>query len=217
MFLGITVIGWVLIVLVYVPLAGAVMWLLAKWLRPVGRAKWPVLAGVGLALAALPVADSVWLDWKFGQLCKGAGLKVNRVVETDGFFDESDYGYRGPDFLRRRGLRYLEWKDKHGIWRLERSVEEFSKISISQPSARYRYTSTPHKSIGYMLEQKEERVTDTLTNEVTARSIWYFRYPSFVDRLWWRYLDHQPTICGDNSVGLYDAAIVGTYKPLEDK
>jgi hypothetical protein len=104
-----------------------------------------LLGVIGGAFLVLPLAEELWVAWNFGQLCKEAGLSVNKTVEVDGFYDDThswserrmnEAGYR---FVEGRAMS--EGKDTY--WRHERVGNEIRSFRIEKPSARYQFR-IPH-------------------------------------------------------------------------
>ena len=118
--LGISVIGWFLLTVVFVPLSACFAWLaLHRW-----RGRTALIAATGFVLYAPLVAavgEAAYVEFRWRALCSTAQLEVKRAVVVEGFFDD---GFRtdGWDVLRggKDGFRYVEWKDTKGrFWRDE--------------------------------------------------------------------------------------------------
>jgi hypothetical protein len=207
---GISAVGWILVGLIYVP---ATVVVLAVARGPWKRRPWLKLAL--FAVVYLPllagIAEAVYVDRRFKALCETAGLKVRRVVVTDGFF----YDSRGADMDNtlkegQNGFRYVEWIDHEGrYWRSE--VAEpgvVRRTRIDQPSAQYAYRfvhfSSPH---GHLMKRREDFVLDRSNGEVTASHVIGYRFPAFIDRLWSQYLGAGPHMCGLEGSILLEALI----------
>lgn len=197
--LGISVIGWFLLTVVFVPLSACFAWLaLHRW-----RGRTALIAATGFVLYAPLVAavgEAAYVEFRWRALCSTAQLEVKRAVVVEGFFDD---GFRtdGWDVLRggKDGFRYVEWKDTKGrFWRDEGFNESTRRrYQIAQPTARYRWRNPEFAStVGHLLKRRESSVVDTQTGEAIARSVMGYRYPSFVDRLWAQFMGGGPEFCG---------------------
>lgn len=196
---GISAVGWILVGLIYVPTTVAVFVLsLGPW-RHRPRFKLTMLAIVYLPLLA-GIAEAVYVDRRFKALCETGGLKVHRVVVTDGFFFDSR-GRELDETLKAGtlGFRYVEWIDREGkYWRSEVSEPGVvRRVHIDQPSARYSYRFVDFASpYGHLMQRREDFVLDRSNGEVTATKVIGYRYPAFIDRLWSQYMGGGPHMCG---------------------
>ena len=200
MLLGISVIGWTIVAIVYAPVVLWLLWLGKQWVR----SKPAALATVGV-IAFLPllaaVAEAVYVDQRFKALCKEARTEVKRSVVVEGFFDD---GFRitGWGDLNRGEpeYRFIEWKDRIGrIWRTERTNEEEKSrtIQLKAPTARYHWRAPQQPTaIDHLIQRREETVLDTMTGETIALDVSFYRSPVLLDRLWLRYFDSFPGSCG---------------------
>lgn len=199
MSLGLSVIGWILLALVYVPLSAGFAWLaLRRW-----RGRTALLALIAVVIyvpLVAAVAGAAYVEFRWRALCATAHLEVKRTVVVEGFLDD---GFRadGWDVLRngQHGFRYVEWRDKAGhFWRDEGFNEPTRRrTQIEAPTARYRWTNPEFASpFGHLIERRESTVVDTQTGEVIARSVMGYRYPALVDQLWSRFMGGGPAICG---------------------
>ncbi len=188
-----------IIIVVFYALAATVLLFAWLWLR-----RWwswrLVIVPVALAALIAPWADEVWIAWRFGQLCKDAGVHVYRQVEADGYLNatsESPYSNLKPVLVvkpsevarfDKEGFKFVEYLLQGGkVWRTERVPEGLWRNMSDHPKARYHYKfADPRQEvpIGLKIEKREVLVVDAQTNDVIAREIGYNRYPAWVQRLW---------------------------------
>lgn len=138
MSLGLSVIGWILLALVYVPLSAGFAWLVLRRWR--GRtALLGLIAVVIYAPLVAAVTEAGYVEYRWRALCATADFELKRSVVVEGFFDD---GCRtdGWDVLRggQQGFRFVEWKDKAGrYWRDEGFDEPTRRrTQIQAPTAR---------------------------------------------------------------------------------
>jgi len=188
-----------IIIVVFYALAATVLLFAWLWLR-----RWwswrLVIVPVALVALIAPWADEVWIAWRFGQLCKDAGVHVYRQVEADGYLNatsESPYSNLKPVLVvkpsevarfDKEGFKFVEYLLQGGkVWRTERVPEGLWRNMSDHPKARYHYKfADPRQEvpIGLKIEKREVLVVDAQTNDVIAREIGYNRYPAWVQRLW---------------------------------
>jgi hypothetical protein len=186
MFLGITVIGWVLLITIYLPIS---ILILGKF----HRARWiplawkvPALAFAAAILWALPVTDAALSTWKLNNLCPESGLKVYRREVVEGFYDENISG----GFLTGSGYRFREYFDSAKRSYVRAELSPFGGITyqvIPMPTARYHFKKWEFSDLGFGVKRSERRIYDSLTRRDLAVEISVGRYPGFVDRLWLRW------------------------------
>jgi hypothetical protein len=210
-FLGISVIGWVLIGLVYVPLS---IFIVVLW-RGRWRTKPHEVAALAL-VAYIPliaaVAEAVYVDTRFKALCATAGTQIKQKVVVEGFYDDGSRTDGWEIYLRPGDFRFrfVEWKDKQGrIWRSE-AVQpgEVRRVALERPSARYHWLHPEFASPdGHLMERREQTIVDSMTGEVIARQLTGYRYPPFVDRLWSQFMGSGPEMCGSGDI--YSNTLIG--------
>lgn len=202
MFLGLTWLGWAILIAAYVPVA-----LLLGWLAH--RFSWRSTAfGATAIVTAIPfgaaIAEAIYVEYNWRALCATAKTEIKRKVVVEGFYDAAvSGGYahfkQDPKADFKHGFRFVEWKDNEGgIWRTEGFTNsELRTVRIDKPTARYHWHmdrfGTP---AGHLLKRSEDTIVDVQTGEVIARHITGARYPAFADRLWRQWFDNVPTECG---------------------
>jgi hypothetical protein len=210
MFLGITLLGWMIIAVVYLPLLAV----LDMWRgKRAGVRGTLVLFGVALLPLGAAVGEALYVDLRFQELCKTGGVEVIRRVETDGYFDGSSDWTDWPQEFLKTGFRYIEWKDRQtGRYRrIVRTEQQVHVFDIPEPTARYRSTiqdpayPTP---VAHLILRKDDTVRDVETDEILGRRTIYYRYPAFVDRTWSQFFDSTPFMCPRTAGELEKAVIV---------
>ncbi|MBZ0093185.1 MAG: hypothetical protein ACYC2R_00060 [Burkholderiales bacterium] len=177
-----------MIVFVYTPLAVIVARMLWTSFRNRRRKRLILLAAAVPFLVAVPLADALWIDWKFNALEKNAGLRVTHRLAVDGYYDSKLQWDEAK--LRKSGFRFMEYRDKDGTFRRIELTEKGSRtFKIPQPTARYHWVAvSDRKPVAYRIDESEDQVVDSLTGAVFGRNIIYSSYPGWVDRLWWPYV-----------------------------
>ena len=213
MFLGITVLGWIIIAVVYLPLLTV---LAMRRGRGAGRRGTVILFGVSLLLLGAAVGEALYVDWRFRTLCRDAGVQISARPVVEGLFADNYYASLAPEDLNlNRGpseYRFIEWRDTKGrYWRTEKTDGPKSRtIPIEAPQARYHWHMPlmPERA-GHSIEVREEAVLDTVERKVIGRRLNVYRYPAFVDQVWWGLFDPHPEICGE-LYPLLSATLIGT-------
>lgn len=207
MFLGITILGWIIIAVVYLPLLPV----LAMLTRKASRQSRVLLLSLALLPLVAAVAEAVYVDLRYEALCKNTGIRVSRRITTDGYFDGRDRDWsKSPGDFAKTGFRYIEWQDRSKRYRrIERKNGDVVVGLIEGPAARYSYyPATSDQPLAHLITGTEEQVIDTATREILGRVIRVYRYPAFVDRLWWQFFDPVPTVCPKLAPGLREAVFV---------
>lgn len=217
--LQISIFGLLIATVLYVACGSA---LFAVWRRVRGET-WAkiVLPALAITVLLVPWVDEVWIAWNFKELCKGAGVRVVRKVETDGYYDSTTSGWDKPTVLtdpklisdlERSGFRFSERNagfasDRLGkISHLEKHADGLWRISIlDRPEARYHYkrivdyrdATGIHEeiSVAYKIMMTGEEVIDTKSGEIIGRNIEYSRRPGWLEGSWLRFVGTGATIC----------------------
>lgn len=201
MFLGISFIGWAILIAAYVPVA-----LLLVWMRH--RFGWRSKAlAVTAVITSLPfvaaVVEAAYVEYNWRALCATAKTEIKKKVVVEGFYDASvsvnyDHFRQAPVGFQH-GFRFVEWTDRDGrIWRTEGFNEpELKTIQIDRPTARYHWYFAPFATpVGHLLQKRDDKIVDSETGEIVARQVLGYRYPALADRLWRQWFDNAPQICG---------------------
>jgi hypothetical protein len=198
MLLGVSVIGWFLLGLVYVPLGIALaVWTRRRWARD--KRGIVIVTVIALIPMLAMVGEAAYVDSRFRQLCEEAKLTITRKVVVEGFYDDGySTGGWGDTNAILGGYEFIEWRDKEGRnWRTERGEGEKSRsFRIDRPTARYYWRKQKLETrVGHLLWRKEEIVLDTANSEVIGNSVIVYRWPPYIESLWLRYFDAPPAMC----------------------
>ena len=203
-FLGISMMGWILIGLVYVPVSIMLLvFAFGRWRSQPGKSVMVAMLMYVPLVAA--VAEAMYVDTRFKALCATSGAQIKRSVVVDGLYDDGFRKDRWEDSLRsqQESYRFAEWKAKDGrLWRSERiGPGEVRRFPIDKPTARYHWFSPNIPSAyGHLMQRREETIVDSETGEVIARHVTGYRYPAFIDRLWSQFMGGGPEICGSGDI-----------------
>lgn len=143
-----------------------------------GPAAWCVVALV----LVVPWLEEFWIAWNFGQLCrKDAGIVINKVVEVEGFYDDTTHWWRQ---LAESGYQFVESRDSTygGLYRVEKNGAEIKHFKIDRPTARYHFTK-PHshtpvfhkiKMFEYLVEDKKDGVVLAREKTYARQAHWFY-------------------------------------------
>lgn len=218
MFLGITFLGWIIIGIAYFPL----LLVLALRRRRTGLRGTLILSGLALLPLGAAVGEALYIDWRFQKLCKVGGIQITKRVTTDGYFDGSTDWSNWPEEFLKTGFRYIEWKDRTtGSYRRITMEERRIHVDdIPQPTARYRSTrrEPAHPTpVAHLILRKEDMVIDVETGEILGRRTIFYRYPAFVDRVWWQFFDLTPSMCPPTAGDIEKAVLIPTREEELDR
>ncbi len=139
-----------------------------------GPAAWGVMALVIVA----PWLEEFWIAWNFGQFCrKDAGLVVHKVVEVEGFYDDTTHWWRQ---LAESKYQFVESRDNTygGLYRVEKNGSEIRHYKIDRLTARYHYFRNIYgEDVSYKITRVEARITDSKNGEVIGKYVSYGRGP----------------------------------------
>jgi len=202
-----------LIIAVIYALAATALFFGWLWLRR-WRSWRLVIVPVALVALIAPWADEVWIAWRFGQLCKDAGVHVYRKVETDGYYDATTTGWSKSEVVtdprqitdyENSGFRFRERNTSvsgHApgkISHLEKYPDGTWRITvIDRPMARYHYKfADPRQEVpaGFKIEKMEWQVTDSQNGEVIGRETRFNRYPGWAQSLWIKHFGNGGITC----------------------
>lgn len=210
---GITL-GWIPILLIWLPLS---VWLLRKigpGLRP-GPFKWATLGLLGLVFAAIPVGDDAYIQWHFNRLCRDAGMHYEKKIAVDGYYDDTSTGaeFAGPisnsqaiEQLDRAGFKFFERRAGYVPGTYGETLKKYSRIErangiwqvsiLDHPTARYHFKfSSHHEPVAFRVTKYEAAILDTETNNLSGRQTIYTRYPGWLDGLWLGFFDSAGKQC----------------------
>jgi hypothetical protein len=92
-----------------------------------------VLLGVlGAVFFLLPIAEELFIAWRFTQACREAGTFIYKKVQVEGFYDETGTG--SLELVRSGTYRFIESRADRGYTRLTLGDAQFMREAL----ARYR-------------------------------------------------------------------------------
>lgn len=218
MFLGLSVLGWAILIAAYVPVALLLTWMKRRYgWRGKTFALTAMLTSIPLVAA---IAEAAYVEYNWRALCATAKTEVKRKVVVEGFYDDGFFD-GGWATLRggKNGFRFVEWKDKEGrVWRDEGfTAPKVTTVQIDKPTARYHWRAdrfgTP---VGHLLKRSEETIVDVQSGEVIARQVAGARYPAFADRIWRQWFGSSPEACESKRV-IWGETLVGIDSKQESK
>ena len=146
---------------------------------------WMLMLPMFVLLYVGPVAEELWISWKFGQLCKkNAGIFVYKTVKVEGFYDDTRPTHDGlptpqaVESFDRSGYRFYELKFRNTkkIVHIEKVNGQWAPTVLDHPRARYRYeTLASHKLVSHRIRKFEDVVIDSQTGEVLGKYLDYAR------------------------------------------
>lgn len=218
MFLGLSFLGWAILIAAFVPVALLLVWIARRfgWRSRV-FAVTTLISSIPFVAA---IAEPAYVEYNWRTLCASAKTEVKRKVVVEGFYDDGFF-YGGWAILKggKNGFRFVEWKDKEGrTWRTEGFSEpELRTVQIEKPTARYHWrTDRFGTPAGHLLKRSEDTIVDVQTGEVIARHVAGARYPAFVDRIWHQWFGSAPEECGSKRV-IWGETLVGIDRNEEFK
>lgn len=209
-----------LLVVVYAPIVVLALWWLWRKLPQRRSIRFAITTVVALAASAVPLWDVAITSVQMARLCPGAGLKVYRTVEADGYL--ANFGY-GEEVLKA-GFSYFEKKVHPGkISVYERRNGKISEQSINPktttytPKSRYEYQYDSGSALKGALHIAVRRsmTKDRTSGELLGEELTYTAFPGWVDRHTVQLLGNFVWPCPQNSkfhVGLVDQTIRPTAR-----
>lgn len=206
---GITL-GWFAILLIWVPLCVWIMVRLGGRARP-GPSKWALLGGTAFLMVVIPLGDDAYIQWHFNRLCRDAGLHYEKKIKVEGFYDSVMRS--GYELVEKRGFRFIEHPSNTPgkIERVEKVGEEWLRLELDQPTARYHLLQgANHELVGFRLKKFEQVIVDSRTGSVVARLTDYWRYPGWLDGIWLGYFDNPGRRCSQSRT----ASLLTVVEPM---
>jgi hypothetical protein len=216
MLLGISILGWIILAVAYLPVAALLAW--------IGRKRGfrsSAFAGTA-ALTSIPfvaaIIEGAYIEYHWRALCATVKTEEKRKVVVPGFFESrptvgQEHRKQGSPKGFQHGFRFIEWQDKQGrYWRTEGFgyyEPELKTVRIEKPTARY-HVHIPESAepVSYLVQKSVTSIVDTETGETIAQKVTGGRWPAFVDRLWRQWFDATPTICEDKRI-IWGATLIG--------
>ncbi|MDY6867055.1 MAG: hypothetical protein SVT56_04000 [Chloroflexota bacterium] len=169
--------------------------------------KWWFITPVSFLLIATPVVEELWIQHKFENLCKDAGIHIQRKVYAYGYFDsskndimKSDRVYKNNELyknIKNSGFRYIERKTNNGkVRHIEITNGKISETLLNKPESQYYLINTHnHVPVAHRIVKMQWVIKDMESNEIIGRDTKYARYPSFVESLWVNFIGDGQEIC----------------------
>ncbi len=171
-------------VIVYVPLALFISFLIAILLRKLPKfLRWSIPLALAVFLISAPLLEIFYISYKASRLCRAhAGLKVYKTAQADGFrwdYDIEYFSKYGFSFVESGGgtpnnpiiTRHTIEDGRPVATRVKQYASEY-EITYKDPVVLYKYFST----FGEMVTNRN---TGEILGELTVIKI----YPSFIDSL----------------------------------
>jgi hypothetical protein len=155
-FYYISIFSVILLSLIYFAGTVLLVWF-GGWLKKRWNKAWVVMVPLFALLYIGPIAEELWIAWKFGQLCrKDAGIFIYKTVEVDGFYDatmRSAYENTKPG-----GYRFVEHatEDHKGFERVELASNALRNEALAWYARTNPGEERPkNRSIFYELNERE--------------------------------------------------------------
>ena len=211
-------------VIVYVPLALFISFLIAILLRKLPKfLRWSIPLALAVFLVSAPLLEIFYISYKASRLCRAhAGLKVYKTAQADGFrwdYDIEYFSKYGFSFVESGGgtpdnpiiTRHTIEDGKPVATRVKQYASEY-EITYKDPVVLYKYFS-----------MESVMVVNIRTREVLGELIRIDIYPSFIDSLFIGLTGtgsgFSPWHCGEEATPEYpkgigiNELILATLKP----
>lgn len=224
MFLGISILGWIILTVAYLPVTALLAWIRKKrGMRSFAFAGTAAFTSIPFVAA---IAEAAYVEHNWRALCATVITEEKRKVVVPGFYESrpaSNYNHykQGSPRGFQHGFRFIEWTDKQGrFWRTEGfgfCDPELKTVQIEKPTARY-HSHTPEAAepVSYLIERYRVYIVDTETGETIAEKITGLKWPAFVDRLWRQWFDATPERCEDKRI-IWGATLLGVDRQEDAK
>ena len=204
-------------VIVYVPLALFISFLIAILLRKLPKfLRWSIPLALAVFLVSAPLLEIFYISYKASRLCRAhAGLKVYKTAQADGFrwsHDIEFYSKYGFSFVESGGgtpdnpiiTRHTIEDGKPVVTQVKQYASEY-EITYKDPVVLYKYFS-----------MESVMVVNIRTREVLGELIRIDIYPSFIDSLFIGLTGtgsgFSPWHCGEEATPEYPNRV--SYKEL---
>lgn len=169
-----------------------------------------LISALAILVFIAPIADEIYIAYRFAKLCEDAGIAVVRRVRADGFYDDtmpSGYG-----LIEQYGYRFMEHRsDRDGkVVHIEKLGSDWRKTILERPTARYHYKRIVdyrdidgrihhEMPVDLRIQMTGWMIVDTETREVIARNVTYMRYPGWIESLWLGFVGTSQRSCTDKA------------------
>lgn len=211
-------------VIVYVPLALFISFLIAILLRKLPKfLRWSIPLALAVFLVSAPLLEIFYISYKASRLCRAhAGLKVYKTAQADGFRWNSSI-----EFYSKYGFSFVEsgggTPDNPVIFRY--TIEDGKPVAtrVKQYASEYEITYKDPVVLHKYFSMSSDTVVNIRTREVLGELVSLSIYPSFIDSFFIGLTGtgsgFSPWICGEeatpeypNGVG-YTELVLATLKP----
>jgi hypothetical protein len=140
----------------------------------------------------LPIAEELWIAWRFAQACENAGTFIYKKVQVEGFYDETrPADPRPPTEQAKRSMdasgyrfherpRYGRRSGSSEVVRFEKVGDDWRVTLLDRPTARYHFRYSDAMSgtpWGHKIIRSGSVVIDSESNYEIARYASFGRRP----------------------------------------
>lgn len=171
-------------VIVYVPLALFISFLIAVLLRKLPKfLRWSIPLALAVFLISAPLLEIFYISYKASRLCRAhAGLKVYKTAQADGFRWSHDI-----EFYSKYGFSFVESSggtpDNPIIFRYTFENGKPVRTQVKRYVSEYEIKYKSHVVIHKYFSMSSVMVVNIRTREVLGELVNLSIYPSFIDSL----------------------------------
>ena len=172
--------------------------------------KWFVITPIAIVLITAPVAEELWIQYRFESLCKDAGIHVKKRVKAEGYMKDMDSVVSSKmlkesrkkeeksDF-EKQGFRFYESRLADGkVMHLERDGDFMVLSILDKPQARYYFKYSHNNSpVGWKLRKIQRVIIDSRSKESIGSETFIKRYPGWIEAMWAQFLGTGMQMCPD--------------------
>lgn len=204
-------------VIVYVPLALFISFLIAILLRKLPKfLRWSIPLALAVFLISAPLLEIFYISYKASRLCRAhAGLKVYKTAQADGFRWSENI-----EFFSKYGFSFVEsgggTPDNPIITR--HTIEDGKPVvtQVKQYASEYEITYKDPVVLYKYFSMESDMVVNIRTREVLGELVRIDIYPSFIDSLFIGLTGtgsgFSPWHCGEEATPEYPNRV--SYKEL---
>ena len=171
-------------VIIYVPLALFISFLIAILLRKLPKfLRWSIPLALAVFLVSAPLLEIFYISYKASRLCRAhAGLKVYKTAQADGFRWSHDI-----EFYSKYGFSFVEsgggTPDNPIIFRYTFENGKPVRTQVKRYVTEYEIKYKSHVVIHKYFSMSSVMVVNIRTREVLGELVNLSIYPSFIDSL----------------------------------
>lgn len=171
-------------VIIYVPLALFISFLIAILLRKLPKfLRWSIPLALAVFLISAPLLEIFYISYKASRLCRAhAGLKVYKTAQADGFRWSHDI-----EFYSKYGFSFVEsgggTPDNPIIFRYTFENGKPVRTQVKRYVTEYEIKYKSHVVIHKYFSMSSVMVVNIRTREVLGELVNLSIYPSFIDSL----------------------------------